>query len=59
MNNCDKPCIANIDGACVAEQCEGPITITRHPDLPTDAQTAVKFYRLAADLFRDYFGEES
>lgn len=59
MNNCDKPCIANIDGVCVAEQCEGPITITRHSDPPTDAQTAAKFYRLAADSFRDYFGEES
>ena len=55
MNNCDKPCIANIDGACVAEQCEGPIIITRHPD----PKTAAKFYRLAADSFRDYFGEES
>lgn len=55
MNNCDKPCIANIDGVCVAEQCEGPIT--RHPDPPTDAQTAAKFYRLAADSFRNYFGE--
>ena len=55
MNNCDKPCIANIDGVCVAEQCEGPIT--RHPDPKTDAQTAAKFYRLAADSFRDCFGE--
>ena len=52
MSTCDKPCIANIDGFCVAEQCEGPITITRHPDPPTDAKTAAKFYRLAADLFR-------
>ena len=40
---------------CVDEQCEGPIT--RHPDPPTDAKTAAKFYRLAADSFRDYFGE--
>lgn len=55
MSVCDKSCIANIDGFCAAEQCEGPITITRHPD----PKTAAKFYRLAADLFRDYFGEES
>lgn len=54
MNNCDKPCIANIDGVCVAEQCEGPITRYQSPqaDAQTDAQTAAKLYRLLAELFR-------
>lgn len=58
MNNCDKPCIANIDGVCVAEQCEGPITRYQSPqadaqaDAQTDAQTAAKLYRLLAELFK-------
>lgn len=55
MNTCDKPCIANIDGVCVAEQCEGPIT--RHPDPPTDAKTAAKFYRLAPGEVCSLWGE--
>ena len=54
MNTCDKPCIANIDGVCVAEQCEGPITRYQSPqaDAQADAQTAAKFYRLLAELFK-------
>lgn len=57
MNNCDKSCIANIDGVCVAEQCEGPITRYQSPQ--ADAQTEANLYRLVAELFRDHFGEES
>ena len=57
MSTCDKPCIANIDGVCVAERCEGPITRYQSPQ--ADAQTEAKLYRLVAELFRDHFGEES
>ena len=57
MSTCDKPCIANIDGACVAEQCEGPIIRYQSPQ--ADAQTEAKLYRLVAELFRDPFGEKN
>ncbi len=50
MNTCDKPCIANIDGVCVAEQCEGPITRYQSPQ--ADARTEAKLYRLVAELFK-------
>lgn len=50
MNNCDKSCIANIDGVCVADQCEGPITRYQSPQ--ADAQTEAKLYRLVAELFK-------
>ena len=55
MNNCesclcDKPCIANIDGVCVAEQCEG--AITRYQSPQADAQTEAKLYRLLAEMFK-------
>lgn len=54
MSICNKPCIANIDGVCVAEQCEGPITRYQSPqtDAQTDAQTEAKRYRLVAELFK-------
>lgn len=50
MSICNKPCIANIDGVCVAEQCEGPITRYQSPQ--ADAQTEAKLYRLVAELFK-------
>lgn len=57
MSICNKPCIANIDGVCVAERCEG--AITRYQSPQADAQTEANLYRLVAELFRDHSGEES
>lgn len=51
MVNCDK-CIANINGQCVADQCQGEITSMHKP---SSSESAKRLYEMAAEMLQEDF----
>ena len=57
MRQCNKWCIANIDGECVVEHCKGEIhSMDRHSTL--SHQQAAADYEMIQDAFLYYFGRK-
>ena len=56
MRECEKNCIANVDGQCMVEQCGGPIT-TIHRRYTATLEQAAQFYVASREAFDYYFGD--
>ena len=56
MNDCRENCIANVDGKCAVERCDGAISRTGRPTSGS-VENAAKFYKASKEAFRYYFGE--
>lgn len=58
MRDCEKRCIANINGKCTVPECQGPIVrIDGRPF--QNVEDAAKFYAASKKAFAHYFGEKS
>lgn len=55
--NCDKKCIAHVNGHCAAEVCRGAI-LALDVKAADDAAAAV-LYRMSAELFSEAFDKET
>lgn len=54
---CEERCIAKVGGKCVAEKCEGALTLLgTHSVKP---EKAAELYRMVSMMFREDFPEES
>lgn len=58
MAECEKRCLANFNGECAVEKCEGAIERVAHKVTFPSAEVAAKFYKASREAFDIYFGKK-